>query len=69
MTGFWTFNYTQCRVEELFLYPGTYLFEVWGAGSSYCSSNHVRGLGGYSREVLTLREKTKVFIRFGGRGM
>jgi hypothetical protein len=62
-----SFNYTQCRAEELFLNPGTYQLEVWGAsGGIY--SHIARGLGGYSKGILTLRERTKVFVRLGSQG-
>jgi hypothetical protein len=64
----WRFNYIQCRAEELFLNPGTYQLEVWGASGGIQSSSYPRGLGGYSKGVLTLRERTKVFVRLGGQG-
>ena len=57
----WRFNYIQCRAEELFLNPGTYQLEVWGASGGIQSSSYPRGLGGYSKGILTLRERTKVF--------
>jgi hypothetical protein len=63
-----TFNYTECKAEELFLDPGTYQLEVWGASGGCRSSGIVRGLGGYARGILTLRERTKVFVRLGGQG-
>jgi hypothetical protein len=61
-----TFNYTECRAEDFFLNPGTYQLEVWGASGGVWSSSIPRGLGGYARGVLTLRERTKVFVRLGG---
>jgi hypothetical protein len=61
------FNYTECRAEELFLNPGTYEFEVWGAsGGSHTSD--ARGLGGYARGTITLGERTKVFVHVGSQG-
>jgi hypothetical protein len=64
----WSFNYTECRAEALFLDPGIYLLEVWGASGGKCCSHVTRGLGGYAKGVLTLRERTKVFVRLGGQG-
>jgi hypothetical protein len=64
----WRFNYTQCRAEELFLDTGIYQLEVWGASGGCGSTSIPRGLGGYSRGILTLRERTKVFVRLGSQG-
>jgi hypothetical protein len=64
----WTFPYTQCKAEQLFLDPGTYELEVWGASGGYYGSYSKRGLGGYSRGILTLRERTKVFVHVGSQG-
>jgi hypothetical protein len=63
----WTFSYTTCRADELFLDPGTYELEVWGAsGGQYGSIP--RGNGGYARGTITLRERTKVYVHVGGQG-
>jgi hypothetical protein len=64
----WTFSYTQCKAEQLFLDPGSYELEVWGASGGYYSSYSKRGLGGYSRGILTLRERTEVFVHVGSQG-
>jgi hypothetical protein len=63
----WTFNFSGCRTEELFLDPGTYELEVWGA-SGGAWNGITRGLGGYSRGIITLNERTKVFVHLGGQG-
>jgi hypothetical protein len=63
----WTFSYTVCGADELFLDPGTYELEVWGAsGGAY--STIPRGNGGYARGIITLRERTKVYVHVGSQG-
>jgi hypothetical protein len=65
---FWafTYNYTGCRTEELFFEPGIYQLEVWGASGGVYNTAISRGLGGYAKGILTLRERTKAFIHLGG---
>jgi hypothetical protein len=64
----WAFSYTTCRADELFLDPGTYELEVWGASGGIYNSNGARGNGGYARGTITLRERTKVYVRVGSQG-
>jgi hypothetical protein len=64
----WTFNFTECKADELFLDSGTYELEVWGASGGLTHSSYVRGLGGYSRGIITLKERTKVFVHIGSQG-
>jgi hypothetical protein len=61
------FSYTDCRADELFLEPGTYELEVWGA-SGGVRNGVTRGLGGYARGIITLNERTKVFVNVGSQG-
>jgi hypothetical protein len=68
MLNNWTFSYTACRADELFLDPGSYEFEVWGASGGVRGSNIPRGLGGYARGIITLRGRTKVYVRVGSQG-
>jgi hypothetical protein len=63
----WTFSYTTCKAEELFLETGTYELEVWGAGGAI-NPGYTRGNGGYARGIITLRQRTKVYVRLGGQG-
>jgi hypothetical protein len=63
----WTFSFTECRANEIYLDPGFYELEVWGAcgGQLY---NIARGLGGYARGTIELKERTKVFVHVGSQG-
>jgi hypothetical protein len=63
----WTFSYTVCGADELFLDPGTYELEVWGASGGQFGSIP-RGLGGYAKGTITLRERTKVYVHVGSQG-
>ena len=63
------FTYKECKAEVLFLSQGIYELEVFGAsGGTRGSSNTFGGSGGYSRGILTLKKKTKVFVHVGSQG-
>jgi hypothetical protein len=63
------FGLTQCKAERLELEPGKYKLEVWGASGGFTSqTNPINGAGGYAKGVLTLLEKTTVFVRVGSQG-
>jgi hypothetical protein len=66
MLGIRRFYFSDCRAEEIFLEPGIYQLEVWGASGGVYNFAISRGLGGYASGILTLRERTKVFIHLGG---
>jgi hypothetical protein len=68
MLGIRRFYFSDCRAEEIFLEPGIYQIEVWGASGGVHNAAISRGLGGYASGILTLRERTKAFIRIGGQG-
>lgn len=64
------FEYTG-SVQKTTLYPGKYKLEVWGAqggNGSSSSGTTSGGKGGYSAGVLSLTEKTEVFVYVGGQG-
>lgn len=63
------FEYTG-NVQSVELPRGKYKLQCWGAqgGTSYGSSNGVGSKGGYSEGVLTLTEKTTLYIFVGGAG-
>ena len=60
-----------CSPIEVLFPPGIYLFELWGASganSTYNGMFNEGGKGGYSRGVLSLINKTKLFLFIGGTG-
>ena len=63
------FDYTG-SVQQITLPKGKYKLQCWGAqgGTSYGSSNGAGSKGGYSEGVLTLTEKTTLYIFVGGQG-
>lgn len=63
------FDYTG-TVQSIELPKGKYKLQCWGAqgGTSYGSSNGAGSKGGYSEGVLTLTEKTTLYIFVGGIG-
>lgn len=63
------FDYTG-SVQEITLPKGKYKLQCWGAqgGTSYGSSNGAGSKGGYSEGVLTLTEKTTLYVFVGGQG-
>lgn len=63
------FDYTG-SVQQITLPKGKYKLQCWGAqgGTSYGSSSGVGSKGGYSEGVLTLTEKTTLYIFVGGQG-
>lgn len=63
------FDYTG-SVQQITLPKGKYKLQCWGAqgGTSYGSSSGVGSKGGYSEGVLTLTEKTTLYIFVGGKG-
>ena len=54
--------------QSIDLPAGTYKLEVWGAEGGYRSSSSQSGKGGYSTGVLTLTNKTTLYIYSGGSG-
>lgn len=63
------FNFTECKAETLILEPGRYKLEVWGASGGYINTNSpLLGTGGYASGMLTLFEKTTVFVHVGSQG-
>lgn len=50
------------------LNPGRYKLDVWGAQGGYRSNATYAGKGGYSTGILTLTERTTVFVWVGGSG-
>ncbi len=63
------FDYTG-SVQEVTLPKGRYKLQCWGAqgGTSYGSSSGAGSKGGYSEGVLTLTEKTTLYVFVGGQG-
>lgn len=63
------FDYTG-SVQKITLPRGKYKLQCWGAqgGTSYGSSSGAGSKGGYSEGVLTLTEKTTLYIFVGGQG-
>lgn len=66
------FDYTG-DVQEVILPAGQYKFECWGAESGLGdlgtgTSKMLSGKGGYSKGVVTLLEKTMLYIYIGGKG-
>ena len=60
-----------CYPIEIFLRKGSYLLEVWGASGGYSegqTNQYTLGKGGYSRGVLKLSGRTKLFLNVGGAG-
>ena len=58
---------TFCPEFEVTAYPGEYLLELWGAEGSTVDQAK-GGKGGYSKGVLTLTSRHKLFINIGGAG-
>lgn len=63
------FTYTG-SVQQITLPKGKYKLQCWGAqgGTSYGSSSGAGSKGGYSEGVITLTEKTTLYIFVGGQG-
>lgn len=63
------FTYTG-SVQQITLPKGKYKLQCWGAqgGTSYGSSSGSGSKGGYSEGVLTLTEKTTLYVFVGGQG-
>lgn len=63
------FGYTG-NVQSVELPRGKYKLQCWGAqgGTSYGSSSGAGSKGGYSEGVLTLTEKTTLYVFVGGQG-
>lgn len=63
------FAYTG-SVQQITLPKGKYKLQCWGAqgGTSYGSSSGAGSKGGYSEGVLTLTEKTTLYVFVGGQG-
>lgn len=63
------FSYTG-KVQSVELPKGKYKLQCWGAqgGTSYGSSNGAGSKGGYSEGILTLTEKTTLYVFVGGQG-
>ena len=47
---------------------GIYQLECWGAQGGSFNSTYIGGKGGYSAGILTLTEKTQMFLYAGGKG-
>lgn len=63
------FSYTG-NVQSVELPKGKYKLQCWGAqgGTSYGSSNGAGSKGGYSEGIITLTEKTTLYVFVGGQG-
>lgn len=63
------FDYTGA-VQSVELPAGKYKLQCWGAqgGTSYGSSSGAGSKGGYSEGILTLTEKTTLYVFVGGQG-
>ena len=63
------FAYTG-SVQQITLPKGKYKLQCWGAqgGTSYGSSSGAGSKGGYSEGVITLTEKTTLYVFVGGQG-
>lgn len=63
------FPYTG-SVQQVTLPKGKYKLQCWGAqgGTSAGSSNGVGSKGGYSEGIITLAEKTTLYVFVGGQG-
>lgn len=59
----------QGKVSEIFLNPGEYLLEVWGASGGDANSPYLGGEGGYSKGSIRLYKDTKLFVCVGGAGV
>ena len=59
------FDYNDCdNPQKVFLHPGKYLFEVWGASGGGVNG----GNGGYTSGVLSLTTNQTFYIFVGGMG-
>lgn len=57
---------SSCSPYNITLYPGMYLFELWGAsGNSQYSKG---GRGGYSKGIISFYQTTNIYIYIGGQG-
>lgn len=61
------FEYTG-SVQTVTLPKGKYKLECWGAQGGYRSSSDYGGKGGYSTGILTLTNKTTLYVYAGGAG-
>ena len=55
-------------VQSITLPKGKYMLECWGAEGGYRSSTTYSGKGGYSIGIITLSEKTPIYLYTGGAG-
>ena len=56
-----------CSDQYLFLGSGAYFLEVWGASGGYSLVENV-ARGGYSSGILSLSERTKIYVYVGAAG-
>ena len=55
-------------IEEVTLYPGQYLLQVWGGQGGKSNHGTAGGKGGYSEGKITITETTKVYVVVGEMG-
>jgi len=65
---------TKCRPIEILLDQGVYVFELYGASGGNGYRTHLNlvtkgGNGGYTRGIVGLSRKTRVFLFIGGSGV
>jgi hypothetical protein len=66
-------NSSQYKPVTVFLDPGVYIFELFGASGGNGYRPHLKittygGLGGYARGCVRLFKRTKVYLFIGGKG-
>lgn len=63
-----TFNFNYTGSEQVFIAPasGYYQLETWGAQGGSYDENSQGGYGGYSKGIIYLNKKQKVYINVGG---
>ena len=62
---------SKCEPLEVTFQTGKYMFELWGASDADSALNgksNTGGRGGYSKGILFLRRKTKLYFYIGGKG-
>lgn len=58
-------------MKSVILPKGTYVLECWGAqgGTGNSNTSYPGGKGGYSKGIITLNEKTNLYLYAGGQGL
>ena len=62
---------SKCEPLGVTFQTGKYMFELWGASgadSALSGKSNTGGRGGYSKGILFLRRKTKLYFYIGGKG-